>query len=529
MPSRTTVLTDILDVLYGVAANPEAWEDLVDVLPLDAQLTEPLAEVEADLDRSVRIARNVASRASGQPASPLAAHIELTLRLEIVAMNSLARQSLGAAAQKAGERLALKDDATEVAFRRAMSAIAASGEPVLLTWDLMSGSGPTVARLSPSADGYGLTFIPPKRTVGDLNRWLGLSPAESRLANALRRNGTLADAAAALGVSANTARNQLASIFSKLGISRQGDLSRILAELSAVTAPGLERQPPPPAPEHRTLILPDGRRLSYREYGQPSGAPVLAFHEGMGSSLLPPETQNIARRLGLRLVVADRPGFGQSDRLPVHSFERVAEDMQALCDVLSLKHIVILGLLSGATPAFGAAARLGDRVRRVLILSGRPPVVASSAPLTPLTAFRARLERHSWLRPTIFRLLRTRVSPVFIARMFSRAARSSPGDRAFLEQRPDVESFVSAYVIEALAGDGVGPSDELAASQNTPNFQLTDIAAPITIFHGAEDQLSPLEDLRRYLGQHPYKLKLYPDIGQFMALKHWEDILEAAV
>lgn len=56
----------------------------------------------------------------------------------------------------------------------------------------------------------------------------GLTQAESRLAVCLMQGMTLVQAAESLSVTRNTARNQLQSVFSKVGVSRQADLVRLL-------------------------------------------------------------------------------------------------------------------------------------------------------------------------------------------------------------------------------------------------------------------------------------------------------------
>lgn len=58
----------------------------------------------------------------------------------------------------------------------------------------------------------------------------GLSLAEGRLARILAEGKTLTQAAVEVGVSVNTAKTQLASIFSRTGFSRQVDL---VAEIRA--------------------------------------------------------------------------------------------------------------------------------------------------------------------------------------------------------------------------------------------------------------------------------------------------------
>lgn len=70
--------------------------------------------------------------------------------------------------------------------------------------------------------------------VEDLERLFGLSPAEARLATRLADGDGLDEAAHLLGISRNTARSQLQSIFAKTGVNRQGDLVRLL--LSSVAS-----------------------------------------------------------------------------------------------------------------------------------------------------------------------------------------------------------------------------------------------------------------------------------------------------
>jgi len=76
-----------------------------------------------------------------------------------------------------------------------------------------------------------------------LMRSFSLTPAETRLALNLKDGLTLAEAAAALDVSVNTARNQLRAIFDKLGLRRQSELVRALAQLTALGAAGALRTP----------------------------------------------------------------------------------------------------------------------------------------------------------------------------------------------------------------------------------------------------------------------------------------------
>jgi DNA-binding CsgD family transcriptional regulator len=60
------------------------------------------------------------------------------------------------------------------------------------------------------------------------------TPAEARLARELLRGNSIEDSSGEIGISPNTARNQLKSMFSKTNSSRQGELIRIMMQSPAV-------------------------------------------------------------------------------------------------------------------------------------------------------------------------------------------------------------------------------------------------------------------------------------------------------
>ena len=70
----------------------------------------------------------------------------------------------------------------------------------------------------------------------DLEQLFDLSPAEARLAQLLADGLSMEEAALQLGVSRNTVRSQLQSVFAKTGTNRQGDLVRLLLSSAATLA-----------------------------------------------------------------------------------------------------------------------------------------------------------------------------------------------------------------------------------------------------------------------------------------------------
>ena len=119
------------------------------------------------------------------------------------------------------------------------------------------------------------------------------------------------------------------------------------------------------------LILPDGRKLAYTEFGKPDGFPVLFFH-GAPSSRLEPLLigDEVFTRLNVRLISPDRPGIGGSDFQPNRGFSDWSRDVISLADALGLNNFSILGNSGGGGYAAVCAAKIPERLHNVVIVSG---------------------------------------------------------------------------------------------------------------------------------------------------------------
>jgi pimeloyl-ACP methyl ester carboxylesterase len=74
------------------------------------------------------------------------------------------------------------------------------------------------------------------------------------------------------------------------------------------------------------LTLRDGRTLAWHERGVPGGVPVLRLQGTPGSRLSRYPKPEVWERLGVRVITADRPGFGASTRMPGRGLASVADD-----------------------------------------------------------------------------------------------------------------------------------------------------------------------------------------------------------
>lgn len=550
----------VIETMYQVAANPDAWRQLIDALGEGGEISEPSAAAVQGLARSTDIARLTARPEEGPAVAGRSdiGWILLSTRRRALAANGLARDMMaaGLGTLKLGAELAFDDPGNAEALSRALAqSRAQAGGQTILRLDRGEEEGPCFAYVAPAralpgvADAatialadddqaYALIFPALEETGAlwsSIGESFGLTPAELRLARKLRNGRSLKEAADELRVSVNTVRNQLRAIFDKMGLKRQSDLIRALTQLSSV-ASAIEGEAPGPvapavadAPPVAAITLSDGRRLAYRDYGDPAGRPVLIFHEGLGSSLLPPGAQALALELGLRLVCAERPGFGQSDPRPDYSFDGVADDMVELCDQLGLQRLRIGAILSGAPSALQTAIRLGPRAEGVLLCSGRPPrPMGEAGARSAMTLFRARIENNPWVIETFYAILRLRLSPQMVDRIVRGSTVNSPGDAAFFDANAHIAGYIAAYVGEALARTSRGAADEVKAFRRARNLTVADLTCPLEVWHGEEDVFAPLSDLLDYLGDKASEVRVIPGVGHLMALKHWEEVLRRA-
>ena len=114
-----------------------------------------------------------------------------------------------------------------------------------------------------------------------------------------------------------------------------------------------------------------GHILSYAEYGNPDGYPILIQH-GMIASI---QDQQIFKQLlkpGARLISIARPGYGQSSPYPLKNVAEWAKIVSVLINDLGLSQFDVFGISSGAPYSYAIGYAFPSQARNVFILSGTP-------------------------------------------------------------------------------------------------------------------------------------------------------------
>lgn len=526
-----TTASAVVEALYLAAADPEGWREVIDALSDTREEDHPSAGAERAARHALEVARRVvAGEQEAIPAGSQVGRLHVSRSGRILSVNAAAEAALGGALANARGGPEFVDPANATALDAALARLRKQSR-VVLRLDLPD-AGVCFGYVTSGPAGEAIVTLPGADAVaelwGALSDSFGLTPAEVRVAARFREGQTLRDIAEDLDLSIHTVRNQLRSILEKLGLQRQSELIRTLSGLAPLTpaAAGVDDSAAD-APPRLSLTLSDGRHLAYRDYGAPGGRTLVMFHEGLGSSLLPTGADALARRLGVRVVCPERPGFGASSPRADYGFDAVAADIAELCAALDLRQVMFGAILSGAPFAIETAKRLGPQVEEVLLCSGRPPRPARTG-ATVAARFRRRLEAAPWVAETLYSILRLRLSGPFVRRLIHASTLHAPGDRAFAEANPWAADYIAAYVAEAVDEGVGGVVAELRAFRRGGNATTAGLACPVTVWHGGQDHFAPLDDLLNYLGDHAVEVSVDPDMGHLLGVRRWRDIIHHA-
>lgn len=276
---------------------------------------------------------------------------------------------------------------------------------------------------------------------------------------------------------------------------------------------------------------PDGRKLAYAEFGNPSGAPVFSFHGLPGSrlSLLPPLRTSDH---GWRIIAPDRPGIGRSDPLPRRSLTDWPKDVAALAGHLGLDRFHVMGESAGAPHAVVCAWALPDRVIAAASVCGGLNKTASDAEQMESAnrLFFWISTAAPWLMSLAYvptAVLSRRFPGKLRSIMESFAQKAPPEEGAVLSDPAVLDAFVASMAEAFRQGvGGVATESRLVLGKPWP-FDLATVSRPVSLWHGENDHNVPLAVAQRLAGEIPgATLTVIKNAGHGILATHWPEILE---
>jgi 3-oxoadipate enol-lactonase len=230
--------------------------------------------------------------------------------------------------------------------------------------------------------------------------------------------------------------------------------------------------------DHRT----SSGMLSYREFGEGMGDPVVLLHAfPLNGRMFEPQMEAVAETR--RLVAPEYPGFGRSPRTPAQPDVRYyAECIRGLLDRLGMERVVLGGVSMGGYVAFECMRLFPERVSGLILADTRPEPDSE--------------EIRENRKKMAHRVAQEGVEILIELQMGRLLARST------LENDEEVVEKVRAMILES-SPDGVVAA--LGAMRERPNSTplLGKISVPTLVVGGEEDAISSPEVMAAMAGKIP--------------------------
>jgi pimeloyl-ACP methyl ester carboxylesterase len=250
------------------------------------------------------------------------------------------------------------------------------------------------------------------------------------------------------------------------------------------------------ADRHAPLIVDD--------VGDQAGVPVVYLHGGGDSRMSRDPDDAVAAALGVRLLAVDRGGPAVRGR----TLTGFAHELLELADALGVERFAVIGWSAGGPHALAVAAWAPERVTRVGLVGSMP--VPDGLRLMP--------------RPVRATIRAARISPRLTVRGLDRWGRMAPpptgstaADAAYARGR-----------VEAFRSGGEWLARELAYLGRPWGFGLADVQAPVTLWWGEDDVVTPPAIAREYERRLAHaELRVVAGTHQLL-FQRWREILADA-
>ena len=240
-----------------------------------------------------------------------------------------------------------------------------------------------------------------------------------------------------------------------------------------------------------TLSLRSGTTVALSEYGDPGGSPVFFCHGWPSSRTMAELADDAARDLGVRIISPDRPGIRDSQFQPDRRLIDWPPFLNEIADRLGIGRFRLLGISGGAPYAYASAWMTPERIEKIAIVSGAPPLdgLNDLDGLLPIHRRMLVLRKKSprmlkflfhLARPFVAMRMPIRLRPLLLKFL-------QPCDANVLrESRKFDICFDSARHAWHSSALGVMTDADIYA---TPwGFPLEEVRVPIALWHGTKDR-----------------------------------------
>jgi pimeloyl-ACP methyl ester carboxylesterase len=256
------------------------------------------------------------------------------------------------------------------------------------------------------------------------------------------------------------------------------------------------------------LRLDGGRTLHTYDTG-PGDLPVFWHHGTPNTGAPPAPLFEASKRLGIRWISYDRPGYGGSTPRPGRDIASVAGDVAAVADALGVERFAVMGHSGGGPHALACAALLPERVVCAVTGAGLAPFGAEG------------LDWFAGMAPSSEESLRAAVAGRVAKERYQAGPGGEPGFTAADWAALNGEwSWFGSVVGPAIEAGPAALIDDDLAYVAPWGFAPSSITVPVLLLHGGADLMVPSSH-SEWLARHipGAELRLSPGDGHLSVLR----------
>jgi pimeloyl-ACP methyl ester carboxylesterase len=246
---------------------------------------------------------------------------------------------------------------------------------------------------------------------------------------------------------------------------------------------------------NQSVVLADGRRLGYDEYGPANGKPILYFHgtpssrkdwRALGNEGLP-------EKLGIRVIAADRPGMGLSSFQKERRIGDWPADAAAMADALEIEKFAVFGYSGGGPYAIACAQKIPHRLTSAVIAAGEGPADQPGI-YDGINAQAIQFMVLAREKPLQFRLMwgmvctLARYAPRLVARRGGFFTGLPEADKIVTREQPELGRALLAAMFESIHGGVRGPQWDAALAVSPWDFPINRISVQVHLWQGECDR-----------------------------------------
>jgi len=345
-----------------------------------------------------------------------------------------------------------------------------------------------------------------------------------------------------------TIRGHLSSIYLKFNVKRKPELIRIVLLHSLFDRPKIDinghanlRVVATNNEQSSAIYLRDGRKLSYTDHkkvGQPGAKTetILLLHNVMGSGLeLPPGSEQLLTKLNIRIIIPERPGYGDSDPHPNRTHKDWCNDVEELLNTLKVDKIKVIAHSIGGVYALALAEFLPDRVERIAMVNTvtRQSDMREAKPVPVLvTAVFQSIRFAPFLLEPIFKMAVGKSIEHFYEQQLSYIRPTEEGRAAdinLLKTQRYREYSISNLKQSAKQGISIW-ANELKLSFSELCFEVTNTEMEYQFWHGDHDDVVSVHAaLRLARDVNTQKFNRITNETHFLFSRHFNQVVEQLI